>query len=497
MKTRSIDTTQHDSVCDVCGRTLLRGEHTEPFLASGRRFEVCELCKPRALHEGWMREGTIPDYQSTDVEPPKRGGLFRRRRTGADADPPAKKKRGRGSLDDELAGDGWNPHRPMTDADFHDPGYQPREVTGEPAAEQPPRERQRSPASSYRDRAAYEDAGSAAPPPRRPSRRGIPARQYPDPTAAPPAERADRAQPERSPGEPDRIRFTPSQGALSDGWPEAEQQDSVRDDERGRSSAQSSRARGTGAIEAWEAEQAHTGGWLDQPVAGESEIFDAPSEQSWSSDREIWDDEPAAWDENLAAEQGWDEGSGSAADDRYEAAETEHEAVPAEQPRPAAGRRPRQSGARPERDPEPESRSLRSVFRRPRADRGRQNEREMDPALRQPQEPRQVHAIPTEGMHKAAAAVNAFNDSEHCRTIAGVARSLGAPVVNVTPDPSHAGSVWIVASWELCWYRYEVDISSARASVRQDTQGYELSDLSAEQQAANASANAAGQITLV
>ena len=45
------------SSCDVCGRTLLRGEHAESFLAGGPRRMVCELCTPRAAHEGWIREG--------------------------------------------------------------------------------------------------------------------------------------------------------------------------------------------------------------------------------------------------------------------------------------------------------------------------------------------------------------------------------------------------------------------------------------------------------
>jgi hypothetical protein len=100
-------------------------------------------------------------------------------------------------------------------------------------------------------------------------------------------------------------------------------------------------------------------------------------------------------------------------------------------------------------------------------------------------------------MHKAAAAVNAFNDSEHCRTNAGVARSLGAPVVNVTPDPSHAGSVWIVASWELCWYRYEVDLGDETAGARLVSQGMELEELTEEDRLANAGADECGELALL
>lgn len=55
-RTRDIRTNQQDVSCDVCGRTLLRGERAEPFLAGGARRQVCELCTARAQHEGWIRE---------------------------------------------------------------------------------------------------------------------------------------------------------------------------------------------------------------------------------------------------------------------------------------------------------------------------------------------------------------------------------------------------------------------------------------------------------
>ena len=40
----------------MCGRTLLRGEHAEHYLAGGERRMVCDLCTARAQHEGWIRE---------------------------------------------------------------------------------------------------------------------------------------------------------------------------------------------------------------------------------------------------------------------------------------------------------------------------------------------------------------------------------------------------------------------------------------------------------
>jgi hypothetical protein len=78
--TRSIVTSQPDVACDVCMRRLLRGERPDIFLAGGRRLTVCELCAPRAVHEGWLRER---DAQAVNLAPPRprRGrGLFARLR---------------------------------------------------------------------------------------------------------------------------------------------------------------------------------------------------------------------------------------------------------------------------------------------------------------------------------------------------------------------------------------------------------------------------------
>ncbi|MEA2297324.1 MAG: hypothetical protein QOF77_260, partial [Solirubrobacteraceae bacterium] len=44
-------------MCAVCGRSLLRGEHANVFIAGGARRDVCELCTTRAAHEGWIRDG--------------------------------------------------------------------------------------------------------------------------------------------------------------------------------------------------------------------------------------------------------------------------------------------------------------------------------------------------------------------------------------------------------------------------------------------------------
>ncbi len=108
---------------------------------------------------------------------------------------------------------------------------------------------------------------------------------------------------------------------------------------------------------------------------------------------------------------------------------------------------------------------------------------------------RQVRAVPSSGGQRIVSAMGLFNVSEHRRTVSGVARSLGQPVVNVTPDELHPSLVRIVASWELCWYRYEVDISDEVAGVRLIDQGYELTDLSEPERHPNAAADEVGQLS--
>jgi hypothetical protein len=79
----------HDAVsCDICGRTILKGEHAEPYLApGGDRRLVCDLCAPRAQQHGWIREsgaGHMPARVPRNE--PRRGvlGRLRKRRPAED-----------------------------------------------------------------------------------------------------------------------------------------------------------------------------------------------------------------------------------------------------------------------------------------------------------------------------------------------------------------------------------------------------------------------------
>src|SRR4051794_22227592 len=79
---KSITTNPAVVTCDVCGRTLLRGEHADVFIAGGQRRSVCELCTGRAVHEGWIREG-LDDVvaRSRDGRHRKGGSLLSRLRS--------------------------------------------------------------------------------------------------------------------------------------------------------------------------------------------------------------------------------------------------------------------------------------------------------------------------------------------------------------------------------------------------------------------------------
>lgn len=111
-------------------------------------------------------------------------------------------------------------------------------------------------------------------------------------------------------------------------------------------------------------------------------------------------------------------------------------------------------------------------------------------------EPRHVHAVPTNADLKMARALDVFNASAHPRRIAGVTRSLGAPAVAVLPSEVEGAIVTIVVGWELCWYRYEVDLADEAAGVRVSGQGAELSELSDAEQLANAVADERGRLVL-
>jgi hypothetical protein len=93
-------------------------------------------------------------------------------------------------------------------------------------------------------------------------------------------------------------------------------------------------------------------------------------------------------------------------------------------------------------------------------------------------------------------ALDLFNASEHPRTVAALARSLGAPIVTVRPSETEGSIVTIVVAWELTWYRYEADLADEAAGVRVTGQGAELVELEPADQQPNAAAGERGELVL-
>jgi hypothetical protein len=128
--------------------------------------------------------------------------------------------------------------------------------------------------------------------------------------------------------------------------------------------------------------------------------------------------------------------------------------------------------------------------------RRREREEPEPVSLEAPRRPRHVRAVPTNADLKMERALEVFNDSDHTRTVGGVARSLGAPAVSVRPLAERPSVVAITVMWELSWYRYEVDLSDEAGGVRRDAQGDELSELRDDERVANAAADDRGGLHL-
>jgi hypothetical protein len=94
-----------------------------------------------------------------------------------------------------------------------------------------------------------------------------------------------------------------------------------------------------------------------------------------------------------------------------------------------------------------------------------------------PKDPRHVRAVPTTAEVKVERAIELFNGSDHQRTIAGLARTLGPPLVGARPDPSQPSEVSVVVAWELSWYRYRVDLGDEGDPVVLLEKGEELDQI--------------------
>lgn len=134
--------------CEICERTILKGELTEPYLApDGARRLVCELCLRRAEGAGWIRESAPPDMPTAAPRTEPRPSLRDRFR------------RWRGENGEERGA----PEEQLEHADYEEPAVHEEVIVDEeyayaleeplepPSPEPLPPARLRRPAPSSRD----------------------------------------------------------------------------------------------------------------------------------------------------------------------------------------------------------------------------------------------------------------------------------------------------------------------------------------------------------
>jgi hypothetical protein len=91
--------------CDVCGRTILKGEQIHEYLTPQRqRIRVCVLCRSRAESAGWIPVSM--EHTIAEEEPKRSRGLgLRKRLKGAAARARSNRgRRGGASQEDEIGG---------------------------------------------------------------------------------------------------------------------------------------------------------------------------------------------------------------------------------------------------------------------------------------------------------------------------------------------------------------------------------------------------------
>jgi hypothetical protein len=90
-------------------------------------------------------------------------------------------------------------------------------------------------------------------------------------------------------------------------------------------------------------------------------------------------------------------------------------------------------------------------------------------------------------------AAELFNRSQHSRTIAGVAKSLGEARVSMIPLSGTNAEIVITIAWEISWYQYRVVFDSAQP-VRLESRGQDVDELRDRFKQWNASLDAQNRV---
>ena len=73
-------------------------------------------------------------------------------------------------------------------------------------------------------------------------------------------------------------------------------------------------------------------------------------------------------------------------------------------------------------------------------------------------------------------AADLFNQSDFCRTVAGVAKSLGEPKVSIIPLPGVNAETVLTFAWDITWYQYRVTPDAAQP-VRIADRGHDIDEV--------------------
>lgn len=90
-------------------------------------------------------------------------------------------------------------------------------------------------------------------------------------------------------------------------------------------------------------------------------------------------------------------------------------------------------------------------------------------------------------------AADLFNASLFTRTVQGVARALGSPLVSVVPLSGVTGEVVLTFAWEITWYQYRV-IPEAPQPIRLAERGSDMSEIEAAFTDWNAQLDESGRV---
>lgn len=110
-----------------------------------------------------------------------------------------------------------------------------------------------------------------------------------------------------------------------------------------------------------------------------------------------------------------------------------------------------------------------------------------------PRAPQRVRAEPTGAKGRARAAIEHFNGSPHRGTIASIGSSLGTPTVTLVDAGDEGFDV--IAAWDLCWYRWRVELGQGGATVLETGRGFELSELEPGEVAGGVASSSDGTLT--